>query len=78
MEHDTGLAVIGFELMESTIPDGPVANWIEKKGEGLPLHSHARGEITRPFRDYEFAFIHPKKVNNVLLYFNSLTTNGMR
>ncbi|MFH1122481.1 MAG: methylmalonyl-CoA epimerase, partial [Pseudomonadota bacterium] len=25
------------------------------------------GEVARPFRDCEFAFIHPKKVNGVLL-----------
>jgi methylmalonyl-CoA/ethylmalonyl-CoA epimerase len=34
---------IKFELMESTTPDGLVANWIEKNCEGLPLHSRARG-----------------------------------
>lgn len=28
---------VGFELMESTTPDGPVAKWIEKHGEGLML-----------------------------------------
>ena len=27
----------GFELMESTSPDGPVARWIEKNGEGIML-----------------------------------------
>ena len=26
---------IKFELMESTTPDGLVANWIEKNGEGV-------------------------------------------
>ena len=79
---------IGFELMESTTPDGPVAKWIEKHGEGVMLISFnvdntrqsvedlqkmdypfipdARGEVARPFRDCEFAFIHPKKLNNVL------------
>ncbi len=30
---------IGFELMESTTPDGPVARWIEKHGEGVMLIS---------------------------------------
>ncbi len=28
---------VGFELMESTTPDGPVAQWIEKHGEGVML-----------------------------------------
>ena len=80
---------VGFELMESTTPDGPVAKWIEKNGEGVmivsfnvdntreavqereskgyPFIPSPEGEKARPFRDCEFAFIHPKKVNNVLL-----------
>jgi methylmalonyl-CoA/ethylmalonyl-CoA epimerase len=79
---------VGFELMESTTPDGPVAKWIEKNGEGVMLISlnvdntreavaelqpqnypfipAPNGEIARPFRDCEFAFIHPKKLNGVL------------
>ncbi len=83
------LGGIGFELMESTAPDGPVAKWIEKNGEGMmvisfnvdntrealkeleskgyPFIPAPGGEKTRPFRDCEFAFIRPKKVNNVLL-----------
>jgi methylmalonyl-CoA/ethylmalonyl-CoA epimerase len=80
---------IGFELMESTAPDGDVAKFIEKRGEGVMLISFnvdntrkavdelkgkgypfipdKKGEIARPFRDCEFAFIAPKKVNGVLL-----------
>lgn len=80
---------VGFELMESTSPDGPVAKWIEKNGEGVmiislnvdntrqaiqeleardyPFIPSAGGEKARPFRDCEFAFIHPRKVNGVLL-----------
>ncbi|MHC4078340.1 MAG: VOC family protein [Planctomycetota bacterium] len=75
---------VGFELMESTTPDGDVAKFIEKRGEGIMLLSfnvdntrEAIGELedkgypfiggARPFRDCEFAFIHPKKVNGVLL-----------
>jgi methylmalonyl-CoA/ethylmalonyl-CoA epimerase len=80
---------VGFELMESTTPDGPVAKYIEKNGEGVmiislnvdntrdaidelkekdyPFIPDERGEAARPFRDCEFAFIHPKKVNGVLL-----------
>jgi methylmalonyl-CoA/ethylmalonyl-CoA epimerase len=33
------LGGIGFELMESTTPDGPVAKWIEKNGEGVMILS---------------------------------------
>ncbi len=80
---------VGFELMESTSPDGDVARWIEKHGEGVmvvsfnvdntreavkeltlkdyPFIPAPRGEITRPFKESEFAFIHPGKMNNVLL-----------
>jgi methylmalonyl-CoA/ethylmalonyl-CoA epimerase len=83
------LGEVGFELMESTTPDGDVAKFIEKRGEGVMLISfnvdNARksidelkgkgypfipdktGEIARPFRDCEFAFMSPKKVNGVLL-----------
>ncbi len=86
---------VGFELMESTTPDGPVAKWIEKNGEGimliglnventreaihelegkdypfipnpLPVAGDETGKA-RPFRDCEFAFIHPKKTSGVLL-----------
>ena len=79
---------VGFELMESTTPDGDVAKFIEKRGEGVMLISFnvdntrdavkdlqakgypfipdSRGEIARPFRDCEFAFVHPKKLNGVL------------
>ncbi|MBC2704970.1 VOC family protein [Desulfobacula sp.] len=77
---------VGFELMESTTPDGDVARFIEKKGEGVMVISfnvdntrEAMGELqkkdypfigdARPFRDCEFAFVHPKKMNGVLLEF---------
>lgn len=82
------LGEVGFELMESTSPDGHVAKYIEKNGEGVmvislnvdntrdavdelkvkdyPFIPAANGEIARPFRDCEFAFIHPKKLNGVL------------
>src|SRR5512143_3856478 len=82
------LGEVGFELMESTTPDGDVARFIEKRGEGVMLISFnvdntreavkelqgkgypfipdSRGEIPRPFRDCEFAFVHPKKLNGVL------------
>ncbi len=78
------LGGVGFELMESTSPDGDVAKFIEKRGEGIMLVSlnvddtrAAIGELepagypfiggARPFRDCEFAFVHPKKMNGVLL-----------
>lgn len=79
---------VGFELMESTTPDGDVAKFIERNGEGVMLLSFnvdktrdavaelepkgypfipdSRGQVARPFRDCEFAFIHPKKLNGVL------------
>jgi methylmalonyl-CoA/ethylmalonyl-CoA epimerase len=78
------LGEVGFELMESTTPDGEVAKFIEKRGEGVMIISlnvdntrKAMEELkgkgypfiggARPFRDCDFAFIHPKKVNGVLL-----------
>ena len=78
------LGEVGFELMESTSPDGDVAKFIERRGEGVMIISfnvdntrEAIDELTakdypfiggaRPFRDCEFAFIHPKAVNGVLL-----------
>ena len=74
---------VGFELMESTSPDGEVAKFIAKRGEGIMLVSfnvdntrEAMQEFqdkgypfiggARPFRDCEFAFIHPSKMNGVL------------
>lgn len=78
------LGEVGFELMESTAPDGEVAKFIEKHGEGIMLISfnvdntrESIAELTkegypviggpRSFRDGEFAFIHPRKMNRVLL-----------
>ena len=78
------LGGVGFELMESLTPDGEVAKFIEKRGEGVMLISlnvdntrAAMAELgakgypfiggPRPFRDCEFTFVHPKKVNGVLL-----------
>lgn len=88
------LGGVGFELMESTTSDGPVAKWIEKNGEGVMLVGlnventrHAVGELegrgysfipnpdplpddgtckARPFRDCEYALVHPKIMNGVL------------
>lgn len=78
------LGEVGFELMESTTPDGDVAKFIDKRGEGVMLISlnvddtrDSMDELkekgypfiggARQFRDCEFAFIHPKKMNGVLL-----------
>jgi methylmalonyl-CoA/ethylmalonyl-CoA epimerase len=75
---------VGFELMESLSPDGEVAKFIKKRGEGIMLVSfnvdHTRNAMDelkqqgypfigspRKFRDCEFAFIHPDKMNGVLL-----------
>ena len=80
------LGKVGFELMESTTPDGEVARFIEKRGEGIMLISFnvdntrkAMSELkekgypiigdARKFRDCEFAFVHPKAANGVLLEF---------
>lgn len=79
---------VGVELMASTTPEGPVARWIEKHGEGLmllglnventraavaelqtqgyPFLRDDRGEVARPFRNCEFAFLDPRKLNGVL------------
>jgi methylmalonyl-CoA/ethylmalonyl-CoA epimerase len=79
---------VGFELMESTASDGPVAQWIKKNGEGVMVISlnvnntrdaiaemetreyqfisDQKGNVARPFRDCEFALIHPRKLNGVL------------
>ena len=87
------LGEVGFELMESTAPDGDVARFIEKRGEGVMLLSfnvdNTRESITeleekgypfiggaRKFRDCEFAFVHPKSVNGVLLELIDDKTSG--
>jgi len=78
------LAGVGFELMESTSPEGEVARFIDQHGEGVMLISfnvddtrRAVAELhemdypvigdVRPFRDCEFAFLHPRRMNGVLL-----------
>ncbi|MCX7960978.1 MAG: VOC family protein [Burkholderiales bacterium] len=78
------LGGVGFELIESLAPDGEVAKFIERHGEGVMLVAFnvdstraaieelkARGYPIvggpRPFRDCEYAFVHPKAVNGVLL-----------
>ena len=78
------LGEVGFELMESTSPDGDVARFIEHHGEGVMLVSFnvdstraAMQELgaagypfiggARPFRQGEFAFVHPRATHGVLL-----------
>ena len=75
---------VGFELMESTSPDGEVSKFIEKHGEGVMLISFntdntrkSMAELkdkgypfiggVRPFRDSQYAFIHPRAATGVLL-----------
>jgi methylmalonyl-CoA/ethylmalonyl-CoA epimerase len=36
------------------------------KSKDYPFIPNENGEVTRPFRNCEFAFIHPKKLNGVL------------
>ncbi|MCK5055607.1 MAG: VOC family protein [Candidatus Aminicenantes bacterium] len=89
------LGEVGFELMESTTPDGDVAKFIEKRGEGIMLLSfnvdntrEAKKEMegkgypfiggARKFRDCEFAFVHPKATNGVLLEYIDDKTSGAR
>jgi len=43
------------ELLESTEPDGPIAKYLEKKGEGM---QHGGAKI---------AFLHPKATRGVLV-----------
>lgn len=78
------LGDVGFELMESTSPDGEVAKFIERRGEGVTIvrlnvdnTREAMDKLmekgypiiggARSFRDCEYAFIHPEKMNGVLL-----------
>ncbi len=86
---------VGFELMESTTPDGDVAKFIERSGEGVMLISFnvdktaaAIDEVKgkgypvigglRDFRDCQFAFVHPKATNGVLLEYIDDKTSGSR
>jgi hypothetical protein len=62
------LGGIGFELMIISFNVDNTREAIkELESKDYPLIPAPGGEKTRPFRDCEFAFIHPKKVNNVLL-----------
>lgn len=76
---------VAFEVMESTTPDGEVAKFIEKNGEGVFLISFKVPDVVesmadldkkgvrmidkkpRIWRNSNFAFLHPKAVNGVLI-----------
>ena len=54
------LGEVGFELMESTTPDGEVAKFIEKKGEGLmvlSLHVDHTEEAMKELKAKGYHFI---------------------
>ena len=86
---------VGFELMESTTPDGDVAKFIERNGEGVMLISFNVDKTAatieevkqkgypvigglRDFRQCQFAFVHPKATNGVLLEYIDDKTSGAR
>ena len=72
---------IGFELMESTTPDGDVAKFIEKNGEGLHHISVKLDDWAKGLEEFEgkgfriigktpamkTAFIHPKTCKGILI-----------
>ena len=54
------LGGVGFELMESTTPDGPVAKHIEKRGEGIMILSFnvdSTAEAVDELQEAGFPFI---------------------
>jgi methylmalonyl-CoA/ethylmalonyl-CoA epimerase len=78
------LGEVGLELMESTAPEGEVAKFVARHGEGVMLVSlnvddtrRAMQELkgagypfaggARKFRAGEYAFVHPRALNGVLL-----------
>lgn len=64
---------VGFELMESTTPDGPVAQFIEKNGEGVMLISFGvddTAEAVEELKKQDYPFI-PAPNGEVLRPFRS-------
>jgi methylmalonyl-CoA/ethylmalonyl-CoA epimerase len=72
------LGEVGFELMESTTPDGDVAKFVEKRGEGvmiIGLNVDNTEAAMNELKAKGYSFIgglrpfrvHPKMVNGVLL-----------
>ena len=56
-----GVMIIGFNV------DNTRESIDELEGKGYPFIPTPKGEVPRSFRDCEFAFIHPKAINGVLL-----------
>ncbi|MCX5805112.1 MAG: VOC family protein [Proteobacteria bacterium] len=55
---------VGFELMESTTSDGPVAEWIKKNGEGVmvvSLNVNSTREATMELKAENYQFIPDQK-----------------
>jgi methylmalonyl-CoA/ethylmalonyl-CoA epimerase len=62
------LGDVGFELIESTSPDiGLNVDNTREAMEELKAQGYTLIGGARPFRNCEFAFVHPKDVNGVLL-----------
>ncbi len=55
-----GIMLISFNV------DNTLEAIKELRDKGYPFIPTTNGEIARPFRDCEFAFVHPKKLNGVL------------
>ena len=56
----------GFELMETTTSDGPVAEWIKKNGEGvmvISLNVNNTREAVAELQAKEFPFVPDQKGN---------------
>jgi methylmalonyl-CoA/ethylmalonyl-CoA epimerase len=60
-EHGEGVMVVSFRVDDT----GEAIEELESRD--YPFISDPNGEKARPFRDGHFAFIHPKKLNGVLL-----------
>ena len=55
-----GVMLVSFNV------DSTRAAVAELEAAGYPFIPDGRGEVVRPFRDCEFAFVHPRKLNAVL------------
>jgi methylmalonyl-CoA/ethylmalonyl-CoA epimerase len=72
------LGDVGFELMESTSPDGDVAKFIEKRGEGIMLIG-LRAISSSAERDHSGIVSLPLSIpkRSMAFCWSSLITNGM-
>jgi methylmalonyl-CoA/ethylmalonyl-CoA epimerase len=59
--HGEGVMVVSFAVEDT----GRAIEELES--QGYPVVADQSGEKSRPFRDGHFAFVHPKKLNGVLL-----------